>query len=63
LWVLATICFSILITLVRNVRVGKDIVANFVLLLPSVVILVALGGEWLRWVIDQMPCFLGATGC
>jgi hypothetical protein len=63
LWFLATICFSILITLVRNVRVRKDIMANSVLLLPSIVVLVALGGEWLRWVIDQMPCFLGATGC
>jgi hypothetical protein len=63
LWLLATISFSILIALVRNLRVAKDIMANSVLLLPRVVVLIALGGEWLRWVIDQMPCFLGATGC
>lgn len=47
LWFLATIVFSILMTVVRQVRVGKDTMANSIFLLPSIVIMVAFGGEWL----------------
>jgi len=63
LWLLPTIFFAILIPVVRNVQVGNNLMANSVSLLLRVVFLVVLAWEWGVLVIDQMPCFLGATGC
>jgi hypothetical protein len=64
LWLLSTIFFAMLIAAVRNLRrVGNNLMMNSVSLLPSVVLLVALAWAWIALVIDQMPCFLGATGC
>lgn len=63
LWLLSTVFFAILIPVVRNVRVANNIMANSVSLLPRVVFLVVLAWEWGALVIDQMPCFLGGSGC
>jgi len=63
LWLLSTIFIAILIPIVQNVRAGKDSMANPVSLLLRVAFLVILAWQWIALVIDQMPCFLGATGC
>jgi hypothetical protein len=63
LWLLSTAFIAILMLIVRNVRAGSNILANPVFLLFSVVFLVSIGWEWSALVIDQMPCFLGASGC
>jgi len=63
MWLLSTAFIAILMLIVRNVRAGNKILANPVFLLVSVVFLVSIAWEWGALVIDQMPCFLGATGC
>ena len=63
LWLLPIIFFAILKPIVQNVRVGNNTMTNSVALLPRVVFLVAIAWAWGTLVIDQMPCFLGATGC
>ena len=63
MWLLSTAFIAILMLIVRNVRAGNNILANPVFLLFSVVFLVSIGWEWSALVIDQMPCFLGASGC
>jgi hypothetical protein len=63
MWLLSTAFIAILMLIVRNVRAGNNIVANPVFLSVSVVFLVSIAWEWGALVIDQMPCFLGATGC
>ena len=63
MWLLSTAFIAILMLIVRNVRAGNYILANPVFLLVSVVFLVSTAWGWGTLVIDQMPCFLGATGC
>jgi len=52
-----------MIPIVRNLRAGNSIVANPISLLLRVVFSAWLVWMWFDLVIDQMPCFLGATGC
>ena len=49
--------------IVRNLRAGNSIVTNPISLLLRVVFSAYLVWMWFGLVIDQMPCFLGATGC
>jgi hypothetical protein len=63
MWILSTAFIAILMLIVRNVRAGNKILANPIFLLLSVVFLVSIAWEWGALVIDQMPYFLGATGC
>ena len=63
LWLLSMMFLVILIPVVRNVRAGNILMANSVSLLPRVVFLVVLAWMWVALIIDQMPCFLGGSGC
>jgi hypothetical protein len=63
LWLLSAVCFAILMLLVRNVRAGKSIMTSPVSLLLGVVFLVLLAWNWGALIMDQMPCFLGGSGC
>jgi len=63
LWLLSTMFLVILIPIVRNVRAGNILMANSVSLLPRVFFLVVLAWMWVALIIDQMPCFLGGSGC
>lgn len=63
LWLLSTTFFAILIPVVQDVQVRNNIMAKSVSLLPVVVFLVILAWAWGALVMDQMPCFVGATGC
>lgn len=63
LWLLSAVFFAILILLVRFVRAGNNIMARPVSLLLGVVFLVLIAWNWGALVMDQMPCFLGGTGC
>ena len=64
LWRLSTIFIAILMTIMRNVwQAGKDIMANPVSLLFRLVFLVLFAWLWGALVMDQMPCFLGGSGC
>lgn len=64
MWLPSAVFIAILIPTVRSLRrVGNNILANPVSLLLRVGILVLLAWTWGTLVIDQMPCFLGGSGC
>lgn len=63
LWFLSAVFFVILTLLVRFVRAGNSIMARSVSLLLGVVFLALIAWNWSALVMDQMPCFLGGTGC
>jgi hypothetical protein len=49
--------------IMRNVRAGNRIAANPIHLVLRVVFLGWLIWMWVVLVMDQMPCFLGGSGC
>jgi hypothetical protein len=64
MWLPSAVFIAILMPMVRSLRrVGNSILANPVSLLLRVGILVFLAWMWGTLVIDQMPCFLGGSGC
>jgi hypothetical protein len=64
LWLLSTGFIAILMLTVRNLRrAGNTMMANPVPLLLGVIFFVLLAWMWGALIIDQMPCFLGGSGC
>ena len=64
MWLPSAIFIAILMPIVRNLRRARhSILANPVSLLLRVGILIFLAWIWGTLVIDQMPCFLGGSGC
>lgn len=64
LWLLSTGFIVILMLTVRNLRrAGNAMMANPVPFLLGVVFFVILAWLWGALIIDQMPCFLGGSGC
>jgi len=64
LWLLSTIFIAILMTIMRNLwQAGNSIMTNPVSLLFRLVFIVSFAWLWGALVIDQMPCFLGGSGC
>ena len=64
LWVLSMISMAILMTILRNYwQAGNGIMAKPVSLLFRLVFLVLFAWLWGALIVDQMPCFLGGSGC
>ena len=64
MWIPSAVFIAILMPTVRSLRRGGNrVLANPVSLLLRVGILVFLVWMWGTLVIDQMPCFLGGSGC
>ena len=66
LWLLSTGFIVVLMLLVRNARrarAGNRILTNPFSLLLNAIFLAVFAWQWLALVIDQMPCFLGGSGC
>lgn len=64
MWFLSAVFIAILMTIVRNLRQAvNSIQANPVSLLVRVGLLVLFAWNWGFLVMDQMPCFLGGSGC
>jgi hypothetical protein len=64
LWLLSTMFIAILTTVMRNVwQVGNSLMANPLSLLLRLVFLIFFAWLWFALVLDQMPCFLGGSGC
>lgn len=63
LWILSTGFIAILMLTVGGVRAGNRLLANPFSLLFSVIFFAAFAWMWVALVIDQMPCFLGGSGC
>jgi hypothetical protein len=64
LWFFSSIFIAILMTIIRNLsQTGKGIMANPVSLLFRFVFVVCFAWLWGALVVDQMPCFLGGSGC
>lgn len=64
LWLLSTGFIAILMLIVRNLRRTENrIPAKPFSLLLGVIFFAVFASQWVALVIDQMPCFLGGTGC
>ena len=64
LWLLSMIFIAVLMTIVQSLRrAGNNIAANPVSLLFRLLLAVLFAWLWGALVIDQMPCFLGGSGC
>jgi hypothetical protein len=63
MWLLPMLSIFTLMPIVRNVRAGNRIAANPVHLVLRVVFSGWLIWMWVVLVMDQMPCFLGGSGC
>jgi hypothetical protein len=63
MWLLPMLSILTMMPIVRNVRAGNSIVANPINLVLRVVFSGWLVWMWVFLVIDQMPCFLGGSGC
>ncbi|HJS17803.1 MAG TPA: hypothetical protein VJ785_03590 [Anaerolineales bacterium] len=64
LWLLSTGFIAILMLTVRNLRrAGNTRMANPVPLLLGVIFFVLLAWLWGALMMDQIPCFLGGSGC
>lgn len=66
LWLLAVLFMRTSIGTVRRalaMRAEHVAVLRTVSLVPRIAFLALIAWQWMSLVIDQMPCFLGATGC
>lgn len=63
MWFLIVVFILGLLQVVRTARAGNITMANGVFLAFKVVVLGVIAWSWVGLAIDQMPCFLGATGC
>jgi hypothetical protein len=63
LWLLPTAFIVILAPLVRNIRVGNNVMANPMALLLRVAFLTLIAMMWGGIIVDQLPCFLGVPNC
>ena len=63
LWFLATGFIAFLMLIMQNARAGNKLLANPISLLLSVILFAVFAWQWIALVIDQMPCFLGGSGC
>jgi hypothetical protein len=66
LWLLAALFIRTFISVVRTALAmleGHVAVLSSISLLPRIAFLGLSGWVWVSWVVDQMPCFLGASGC
>jgi hypothetical protein len=63
LWILPMTFILILMPIVRTIRAGNNVMIHPVFLLLRSVFLVVLAWTWGEFIVDQMPCFLGASGC
>jgi hypothetical protein len=63
MWILPMLFILTMVPVVRNLRAGNSIVANPISLLLRVVFSAYIAWMWFGLVIDQMPCFLGGSGC
>jgi hypothetical protein len=63
MWLLPMLSILTMMPIVRSVRSGNSIVANPIKLVLRVVFSCWLVWMWVFLVMDQMPCFLGGSGC
>lgn len=66
LWLLAALFTYTLVGVVRTalaVRAGQVAAVRTVSLVAGVALLALIAWSWVPLVMDQWPCFLGATGC
>jgi hypothetical protein len=63
LWLLSTGFIAVLMLIVQSVRAGNTIMTHPVSLVLSVIFWSVLAWGWGALVMDQMPCFLGGSGC
>jgi hypothetical protein len=63
MWLSAAVFLFVLMPIVQAIRARNYAVVNPVAAVLKVALLAVIAWSWAGLVIDQMPCFLGATGC
>ena len=63
MWLLPLLFTLILVPLARNLRAGGSGKANYLGLVPRIVLLILIASIWITLLIDQIPCFLGVPNC
>ncbi|MEX2553671.1 MAG: hypothetical protein WD627_11805 [Actinomycetota bacterium] len=63
MWLLAAVFVLMLMPIVRSLRAGTMAIASPASLVLRVAVAGLIAWSWVALVIDQWPCFLGATGC
>jgi hypothetical protein len=63
LWLLSTGFVTVSLVIVRGVRAGNRILMHPLSLSLGVIFFAVLAWMWGALVMDQMPCFLGGSGC
>lgn len=63
LWIQITIFILLSVSIVKTWRKNKKSRKEYVFVSIKVVVAVIMAWAWLTLMVDQMPCFFGATGC
>jgi hypothetical protein len=63
MWFSAAVFILVLMPIVQSIRAGNFTIGNPVSTVLKIALLSVLAWAWVGLVMDQMPCFLGATGC
>ena len=63
MWLMPVLFILTGMPILRNMRVGNNVLAKPVILLIRVAILIFIAWFWVALLIDQMPCFLGFPNC
>jgi hypothetical protein len=63
LWFLSTGFFAVFMVIMRGVRAGNRMLTHPLSISLGVILFAALAWMWGALVVDQMPCFLGGSGC
>jgi hypothetical protein len=63
MWFSAALFLQVLMSMVHAMRAGTFAIANPVWFALKLALLAVIAWSWVGLVVDQWPCFLGATGC
>lgn len=63
MWLVAAVVVLILTRMMRMLRAGNLRFTNLGFLAVQGAVVIFITWSWMALVVDQMPCFLGATGC
>ncbi|HSH82214.1 MAG TPA: hypothetical protein VLA19_27115 [Herpetosiphonaceae bacterium] len=63
LWLLPTTFLVILMSIVRDVRAGNNLVVHPICLMLSAAVFALIALFWAGLLLDQLPCFLGMPNC
>lgn len=63
MWAVAAIFVALTMSIAMLIKKGGFKKTNKVVFFLKIIFAFVLANAWIELVIDQMPCFLGASGC